>query len=89
MGMYLDFKETIAARPIKYAMDKPSENSNWMSRNMLITGSHGYVIFRLTLLRFLVARNQRLNSLMAIGSGLPNGELGIGPHLHHKFQDYN
>jgi len=37
MGMYLERKNS-AARPIKYAMDKPSENSNWMSRNMLITG---------------------------------------------------
>ena len=37
MGMYLESKNR-AARPIKYAMDKPSENSNWMSRNMIITG---------------------------------------------------
>jgi len=37
MGIYLDFKNK-AARPIKYIMDKPSENSNWMSRNMIITG---------------------------------------------------
>jgi succinate dehydrogenase / fumarate reductase cytochrome b subunit len=37
MGIYLDAKNK-AARPVKYAMDKPSENSNWMSRNMIITG---------------------------------------------------
>ena len=37
MGIYLDVKNK-AARPVKYAMDKPSENSNWMSRNMIITG---------------------------------------------------
>ena len=37
MGMYLDFKNR-SARPIKYAMDKPSKNSNWMSRNMIWSG---------------------------------------------------
>jgi succinate dehydrogenase / fumarate reductase cytochrome b subunit len=37
MGMYLDYKNK-AARPVKYSMDKPSENSSWMSRNMIITG---------------------------------------------------
>lgn len=37
MGVYLDLKNK-AARPIKYAMNKPSENASWMSRNMVITG---------------------------------------------------
>lgn len=37
MGLYLDIKNK-AARPVKYAMNKPSENANWMSRNMVITG---------------------------------------------------
>ena len=37
MGMYLDFKNK-ASRPINYAVNNPSENSTWMSRNMIITG---------------------------------------------------
>jgi len=37
MGIYLDLKNK-AARPIKYAMNKPGENASWMSRNMVITG---------------------------------------------------
>ena len=37
MGIYLDLKNK-AARPIKYTVDKPGENSSWMSRNMIITG---------------------------------------------------
>ena len=37
MGIYLDIKNQ-QARPIKYAMNKPATNSNWMSRNMVITG---------------------------------------------------
>lgn len=37
MGIYLDLQNK-KARPIKYAMNKPAENTNWMSRNMIITG---------------------------------------------------
>ncbi|MCB0479971.1 MAG: succinate dehydrogenase cytochrome b subunit [Flavobacteriales bacterium] len=37
MGVILN-KMNDAARPIKYAMNKPAENSSWMSRNMVITG---------------------------------------------------
>jgi succinate dehydrogenase / fumarate reductase cytochrome b subunit len=37
MGMYLEYKNS-AARPVGYAYNNPSENSTWMSRNMIITG---------------------------------------------------
>ncbi|MCW8898395.1 MAG: succinate dehydrogenase cytochrome b subunit [Flavobacteriales bacterium] len=37
MGIYLDLQNK-KARPVKYAMNKPGENANWMSRNMIITG---------------------------------------------------
>lgn len=37
MGIYLELKNK-AARPVKYAYNKPSSNSSWMSRNMVITG---------------------------------------------------
>lgn len=37
MGIVLDMKNK-SARSVKYAMDKPGENSSWMSRNMVITG---------------------------------------------------
>jgi len=37
MGMYLEQKNR-AARPSKYTYNKPSANSNWISRNMIITG---------------------------------------------------
>ncbi len=37
MGMYLE-RQNRNARPIKYAVNKPATNSNWMSRNMIITG---------------------------------------------------
>lgn len=37
MGINLELKNK-AARPVKYAYNKPGENSSWMSRNMIITG---------------------------------------------------
>ena len=37
MGVYLEL-ENRGARTVKYAMNKPSANSSWMSRNMVITG---------------------------------------------------
>ena len=37
MGMIIEQKNR-NARPIKYAYSKPSENSSWMSRNMIISG---------------------------------------------------
>ncbi len=38
MGIYLELKNN-QAREVKYAYNKPSANSNWMSRNMIYTGA--------------------------------------------------
>jgi succinate dehydrogenase / fumarate reductase cytochrome b subunit len=37
MGVVIEMRNR-AARPVKYAFNKPSANSTWMSRNMIITG---------------------------------------------------
>lgn len=37
MGFVLEIKNR-AARPVKYGMNNPSQNSTWMSRNMIISG---------------------------------------------------
>lgn len=37
MGMYLEFQNN-KARSVKYAYNKPGQNSNWMSRNMIYSG---------------------------------------------------
>ena len=37
MGLYLEWQNQ-QARNVKYAMNRPSENASWMSRNMKITG---------------------------------------------------
>jgi len=38
MGFVLEFKNR-AARPVKYAVTNNSQNSTWMSRNMIISGA--------------------------------------------------
>lgn len=37
MGMYLEYQNR-SSRPVNYNYNSPSENSSWMSRNMIITG---------------------------------------------------
>ena len=81
MGIYLDFKNK-AARPIKYAMDKPSENSNWMSRNMIITG----VMIMLFLgLHFYDFWWPEIKDKFIDGKW--DEPTKYFPHLQHKFQD--
>jgi succinate dehydrogenase / fumarate reductase cytochrome b subunit len=48
MGIVLELQNK-AARPVKYAMNKPSENASWMSRNMIITG---FMVLAFLLLHF-------------------------------------
>lgn len=85
MGIYLDFKNK-AARPIKYAMDKPSENSSWMSRNMVITG---IMIFLFLGLHFYDFWIPEINTKFIAGdwSGVLPGEEGFRyfTELQHKF----
>ena len=85
MGMYLESKNR-AARPIKYAMDKPSENSNWMSRNMIITG---IMIMLFLGLHFFDFWFPEINIKYIKGdmSGLHDGEYRYWEDLHHKFHD--
>lgn len=52
MGIRLTIKNN-AARPIKYAYEKASENSTWASRNMIITGLLVLVFILLHLRDFL------------------------------------
>jgi succinate dehydrogenase / fumarate reductase cytochrome b subunit len=85
MGMYLESKNR-AARPIKYAMDKPSENSNWMSRNMIITG---IMIMLFLGLHFFDFWFPEINIKYIKGdmSGLHDGEYRYWEELHNKFHE--
>ena len=81
MGMYLESKNR-AARPIKYAMDKPAENSNWMSRNMLITGIMIMLFLGLHFYDFWLPEIKD-----KFIDGKWDDPTKYFPHLQHKFQD--
>jgi succinate dehydrogenase / fumarate reductase cytochrome b subunit len=81
MGIYLDAKNK-AARPIKYAMDKPSENSNWMSRNMIITG---IMIMLFLGLHFYDFWWPEIKDKFIDGNW--DNPTKYFPHLQHKFID--
>ena len=85
MGIYLDFKNN-KARPIKYAMDKPSANSNWTSRNMIISG---LMIFLFLGLHFYDFWFPEINTKFIKGdwTGLQDGEYRYWQELNHKFHD--
>ena len=81
MGIYLDVKNK-AARPVKYAMDKPSENSNWMSRNMIITGIMVMLFLGLHFYDFWLPEIKD-----KFIDGKWDEPTKYFPHLQHKFQD--
>jgi succinate dehydrogenase / fumarate reductase cytochrome b subunit len=81
MGIYLDFKNK-AARPIKYVMDKPSENSSWMSRNMIITGIMILLFLGLHFYDFWIPEIQD-----KFIDGIWDQPTKYFPHLIHKFEN--
>ena len=85
MGMYLDRKNR-SARPIGYAMDKPNENSNWMSRNMIITGTTILLFIGLHFYDFWIPE---INTKFVKGdwTGMHDGQYRYWEELHHKFHD--
>lgn len=87
MGIYLDMKNR-QARPIKYAMNKPSENASWMSRNMIITGIMVMLFIGLHFYDFWIPE---INTKFIQGdmSGLLSGGEGFRyfEELQHKFVD--
>jgi succinate dehydrogenase / fumarate reductase cytochrome b subunit len=86
MGMRLELQNR-AARPIKYASENASANSNWMSRNMIITG---IMVLLFLLLHFYDFWLPELNTKFVQGdmSGLnAAGEFRYFEELQHKFAD--
>lgn len=81
MGIYLDLQNK-KARPVKYAMNKPAENTNWMSRNMIITG---IMIMLFLGLHFYDFWFPEINTKFIQGdwSGMHNG----GFRYFHELQD--
>ena len=85
MGVYLDFKNR-SSRPIKYAVDRQSDNSSWMSRNMIITGVMVMLFLGLHLYDFWIPEI-KIKFIEGDWTGLHNGEFRYWEELHHKFQD--
>ena len=85
MGMYLDRKNK-SARPIKYAMENPKNNSSWVSRNMLITGTMIMLFLALHFYDFWIPEI-KIKYIEGDMSGLQNGEFRYWHELNHKFHD--
>lgn len=86
MGIVLNGQNN-AARPVKYAMNRPGENASWMSRNMVITG---IMILLFLLLHFYDFWVPELNVKYVQGdlSGLNEaGTFRYFEELQHKFHD--
>ena len=81
MGIYLELKNR-AARPIKYAMNKPGENSSWISRNMVITGIMIFLFLGLHFYDFWIPEIQD-----KFIDGIWDNPTKYFPHLVHKFED--
>ena len=85
MGIYLDLQNK-KARPVKYAMNKPAENTNWMSRNMIITGIMILLFLGLHFYDFWIPE---INTKFIEGdwSGMHNGGFRYFHELQDKFID--
>lgn len=86
MGINLELKNS-AARPVKYAVNKPGENSSWVSRNMIITG---IMILLFLALHFADFWFPELKTKFIDGdmSGLnAHGGMRYYEELHHEFQN--
>lgn len=81
MGVYLEYKNN-KARPIKYEMDTPSSNSNWVSRNMIITGLMVFLFLGLHFYDFWIPE---IKDKFIDGNW--DDPTKYFTHLEHKFHD--
>jgi succinate dehydrogenase / fumarate reductase cytochrome b subunit len=81
MGIFLDIQNN-KARPIKYAINNPSANSSWVSRNMIVTG---LMIFLFLGLHFYDFWIPEIKDKFIYGKW--NDSTKYFPHLQHKFHD--
>jgi succinate dehydrogenase / fumarate reductase cytochrome b subunit len=86
MGIWLELKNR-SARPIKYAMNKGSENSTWMSRNMIYSGLTILLFLGLHFYDFWIPE-LNVKYIQGDMTGLlANGDFRYWEELHHKFHD--
>jgi len=84
-GMKLEL-ENRKARPVKYAINKGSANSTWMSRNMIISGVTVLLFLAMHFYDFWIPEIQT-KFINGDWTGMHNGELRFYEELVHKFQD--
>lgn len=86
MGMYLESKNR-AARPVKYAYNKPGENSSWMSRNMIISGIMVMLFLGLHFYDFWIPEIKTKFVDGDMSGLLPEGGMRYFEELQHRFVD--
>jgi len=86
MGIYLDVKNRAAIGPVKYAMNKPSANAPWVSRNMIITGITVMLFLGLHFYDFWIPEIV-VKYVEGDMSGMHDGHYRYFPELVAKFED--
>lgn len=81
MGIYLEYQNN-KARPVKYAKENSSENSSWISRNMIVTGLMIMFFLGLHFYDFWIPEIKD-----KFVHGIWNSPEKYFPHLQHKFHD--
>lgn len=81
MGIRLELQNK-KARPVKYAMNKPGENSSWMSRNMIFTGGMIFLFLALHFYDFWIPEIKD-----KFIDGIWDNPTKYYEHLVHKFAD--
>ena len=87
MGFFLDLKNR-KSRSVNYAFNKPSANSSWPSRNMIISGITVLAFLALHFIDFWIPE---ISTKYIVGdmSGLMNdGEYRYYHELHEKFNAF-
>lgn len=87
MGIYLDLKNRAAIGPVKYAMNKPSANAPWVSRNMIITGITVMLFLGLHFYDFWIPEITVKYIDGDMTGLLEDGGFRYHEELVHKFQD--
>ena len=83
MGFFLDLKNR-KSRSINYAYNKPSANSSWVSRNMIISGLTVLAFLGIHFVDFWIPEIST-KYIQGDMSGMHNGEFRYFHELHVKF----
>lgn len=83
MGFFLDLRNR-KSRTISYAYNKPSANSSWVSRNMIISGLTVLAFLGIHFIDFWIPEIN-VKYIQGDMSGMHNGEFRYFHELHEKF----